>query len=709
LGLRDSLITLALLGAAAAATMTTVAAQEAALTYTDAQAARGKTTYDQLCFTCHGPNLDDGALGPPLKGPAFIQKYGGKTADLLWLVASTTMPSSAPGSLDRQTYADLLAYVLRSNDIVAGDVELPPNPTQLGKMLIPAGGFSFMAFSPYIAKPAVDKLDPFARYTPVTEALLTNPPPADWLAWRRTYDAHGFSPLTQITPRNAAQLRVAWTWSLPPGSNESVPLEHDGIVFTFAFGDKLQALDARTGDLLWQYSHSLAQGAAPNHKRGIALYGDNVYMGTSDAHVIAVNAKTGKLVWDTEIADFRRRESVSAGPLIARGVVMIGTTGTGVGAALGGPQVVGLNADSGAVEWHVHTIAQPGTPGGESWNGVPVEKRSGASVWNTGSYDPALGLAYFGTGNTYDTGPLLPAIDAPGVTNSALYTDSTLAIDPDSGALRWAFQHFPNDQWDLDYAFERQLIRLPVFGAQRTVAVTAGKLGIYEGVDAETGEFVFAFDVGLQNIVTAIDPETGAKTINQELIPKRDGKVRLVCPHGAGVKSFLPASYNAATQILIAPLAEACMDVFPIPGGGEQRGALSSGVNWGIRPVPGGDGKIGRLEAIDLGKRKPVWTVRQRAPQTSGVLATAGGVVFAASFDRYFRAYNTADGAKLWEQRLNDVSSSSPITFSLDGKQYVAIVTGQGGFHAGSFAPLVPDLKSPPDRGAAVWVFALGN
>src|SRR4051812_37238643 len=212
--------------AAAASTLAMVRteAQEAALSYTNAQAARGKATYDQLCVTCHGANLDDGALGPPLKGPLFIQKYGGKTADLLWLIASTTMPSSAPGSLDRQTYADLLAYVLESNDIVAGDVELPPNPTQLGKMLVPAGGFSFMAFSPYVAKPALDKPDPFARYTPVTEALLTNPPPTDWLAWRRTYDAHGFSPLTQITPRNAAQLRVAWTWSLPPGSNESVPL-----------------------------------------------------------------------------------------------------------------------------------------------------------------------------------------------------------------------------------------------------------------------------------------------------------------------------------------------------------------------------------------------------------------------------------------------------------------------------------------------------
>ena len=169
-------ITLSLLAAALATAP--LAGQEAALTYTDSQAARGKTTYDQICVACHGPNLDDGALGPPLKGPVFIQKYGGKTADLLWLITSNTMPSSAPGSLDRQTYADLLAYVLKSNDIVASDVELPPNPTQLGKMLIPAGGFSFMVFSPYVAKPAVDKPDPFARYTPVSEALLSDPPPA---------------------------------------------------------------------------------------------------------------------------------------------------------------------------------------------------------------------------------------------------------------------------------------------------------------------------------------------------------------------------------------------------------------------------------------------------------------------------------------------------------------------------------------------------
>ncbi|HUL82025.1 MAG TPA: cytochrome c, partial [Gammaproteobacteria bacterium] len=163
--MHDSIIALALLGAAAAAatTVTTrVAAQEVALTYTDEQAARGKTTYDQVCVACHGPNLNDGALGPPLKGPPFIQKYGGKTLDLLWLVASSTMPTPAPGSLDRPTYADLLAYILKSNDIVSGDTELPPNPTLLAKMLLPAGGFSFMAFSPYVAKPPLDKPDPFA-------------------------------------------------------------------------------------------------------------------------------------------------------------------------------------------------------------------------------------------------------------------------------------------------------------------------------------------------------------------------------------------------------------------------------------------------------------------------------------------------------------------------------------------------------------------
>jgi alcohol dehydrogenase (cytochrome c) len=680
-------------------------AQEVALTFTTPQAARGKAAYESGCIACHGPNLSDGALGTPLKGPVFIAKYGGKTANELFDAMRTRMPTTAPGSLSLDTYAALLAYILEQNAIVASDRDMPSDPAQIAQMWIPAGGFSFMTFSPYLPAPPADRPSPLDDYEPVTAAMLAAPPANEWLTWRRTYDTHGFSPLTQIDRRTVRNLRVAWTWSLPPGSNESVPLVHDGVMFLYGFGDEVQALDAKTGDLLWHFTHTLEQGAAPNHKRGLALYGNKVYIGTSDAHLLALDAKTGKVVWDTEIADFKRRESISAGPLVARGKVMIGTTGTGVGAALGGPQIVGVDAETGAISWRVHTIAQPGTPGDDSWNGIPVERRSGASVWNTGAYDPDIGLAYFGTGNTYDTGPLLNPIGEPNVSNAALYTDSTLAIDPDTGRLAWAFQHFPNDQWDLDWSFETQLVRLPVLGVERTVAISSGKIGIYEGLDAATGEFAFAYDLGLQNIVTAIDPETGRKTINPDVVPG-DGQRKLVCPHGAGAKNFQPSAYDASTKRLFMPLNEACMDMFPVPGGGGG-GGLSSNMNWGIRPIPDSDGNYGRLEALDLATRKVAWRVRQRAPHTSGVLATAGGIVVVGSIDRFIRAYDSNNGRLLWEQRLNDVSSSSPMTYSIDGTQYLAVVVGQGGFHAASYAALVPELKSPPDRGAAVWVFAL--
>jgi len=674
-------------------------------TFTAAQAAAGQTAYRASCASCHGANLNDGTFGPPLKGVQFIQKYGGKSVEPLYTTSATRMPTTAPGSLGAAVYAQIVAYILQQNAIVAGAQELPPDPARLAGMIIPQGGFAIMAFSPYTpAAPKVTRPNPLDRYTPVTDAMLAAPASSEWLGWRRTWDAHGFSPLNQITKANVANLRVAWSWSLPQGSNEGVPLVHDGVLFVHGMGDRVQALDAKTGDLLWEYRRQLPQGVGATVKRGMALYRDRLYIGTSDAHVIALDAKTGKLAWDTRIGDTSVREGVAGGVLAARGKVMVGTTGTGVGAKPGGPQIVGLDAGTGTIAWRVNTIAQPGDPGGDSWNGIPIDKRSGASVWTTGSYEPNTGLAFFGTGNTYDTGPLLPRSTKPGVTNDALYTDSTLAINPDTGKIVWHFQHHPNDQWDLDWAFEQQVVDLPVRGQTRTLVVTIGKIGIVDAVEAATGRYVFSIDLGLQNLVTAIDPETGQKTIDASKIPG-DG-VKMVCPHGAGVKNYLPTAYNPTSHVIFAPLTEACMDVFPIPGG-EGRGALSSGVNWGIRPRPESDGKYGRVQAINLETRKTVWTTRDRAPQTTGVLATAGGVVFAGAFDRFVRAYDETNGKVLWETRLNDVSSSTPITYSVDGRQYIAIVTGQGGFHASSYAVLVPELTSPPDRGSMVWVFAL--
>jgi alcohol dehydrogenase (cytochrome c) len=686
------------------AAATGVRAQDRALSYTIQQSELGRTAYVANCAMCHGPNLSDGPLGKPLKGPAFMQKYGGHSVRDLYDLTRTTMPTTKPGSLDAATYAALVAYMLKANAIVAGKDPLPTDPRELAGMVVPGGGFSIMAYSPYTAQKVVSVPNPLDRYVPVAKADLAHPPAQDWLTWRRGWNAHGFSPLKQITAANAAQLRLVWSWTLPEGSTESVPLVRDGTMFVLGYGDIVQAINARTGDLLWQYNHALEAGATPFIKRGLALWGDLLYFGTSDVHVVALNARTGAMVWDTRIGDFKRHEGLSGGPLVAEGTVMTGTTGTGVNARFGGPQLVGLDATTGKELWRIGTIAKPGEPGGDSWNGVPFEARSGASIWTPGSYDPDTGLAYFGTGNTYDTGPLL-APTKPGMTKEALYTNSTLAVDPHTGKVVWHHQHFPDDQWDLDWAFERQLVDLKINGVTRRVVITSGKIGIYDALDARSGKFLFSIDLGLQNIVTAIDPVTGEKRVNTALYPD-DGKIKLVCPHGAGAKNYLPASWNQESGVLVMPLNEACMDLYPVPGGGSLS-ALSSGVNWGIRPRPDSDGKYGRLQALDLATRKPLWTVRQRAPVTSGVLTTAGGLALDATFDRVFHVYDSATGAQLWQARLNDVSSSSPISFAVDGKQYLALIVGEGGFHARSFAPLVPELRSSPNRGASVWVFAL--
>ena len=373
---------------------------------------------------------------------------------------------------------------------------------------------------------------------------------------------------------------------------------------------------------------------------------------------------------------------------------MIGT----VGRVPGKNYIVAFDARTGKEAWRFNTIAQPGEPGGNSWNGLPVEKRNGASAWVAGSYDPALNLVFWGVGQSYDTGPLRNLVNQPGVTNEGLYTDSTLAIDPDTGKLVWFFQHQPNDQWDLDWAFEQIVAKLPVNGQPKSLVLTAGKQAIYDALEAETGKYVFSIDLGLQNIVTSIDPKTGAKTIDPKLVPG-DGEAKMVCPHAGGAKNWLPGSYNPETKILYVPLVESCMDLIPVGPGG--RGNLSTGVRWALRPRPDSDGKYGRVEAINMETRKVAWTERHRAPESTGTLATAGGVVFSGSIDRYFRAYDDANGKLLWETRLGDVPSNAPISYSVNGKQYIAVGVGNGGAQAATFPVLVPEIQNrpfPPDQ-----------
>ena len=681
---------------------------ENAATFTAAQAAQGKSAYARDCAACHGQDMGGGELARPLKGGSFIQNWHGKTAGDLFSFIRATMPPANPGGAGDQATVQILAYILQSNGVQPGAKELTADGSTLKALIIPGGaapgeerGSPGGGLSPLAPPLPVVKLpNPLDKITPVTDETLQNPPAADWLTWRRTYDDYGFSPLKEIDKNNVGDLRVAWAWALPNGPNEATPLEHDGVLFVDSFGDHVQALNAATGDLLWEYSRKLPNDSRPTVKRNLAIYGDMLLMPTSDDHMVALDLKSGKVIWDKDLIDYRKGWRITGGPLVAKGSVMQGI----VGQSPGGDVIVGLDSETGEEKWRFHTIAQPDEPGGNSWNGLPLEKRSGASVWTAGSYDPQLNLVYFGTGQTYDTGPLLHPVHQPGITNDALYTDSTLALNPDTGKLVWYYQHMPNDQWDLDWAFERQLITLPVNGAPRKLVVTAGKEAIYDAMDAATGQYVFSKDLGIQNVVAAIDPKTGAKTINPAVIPG-DGKPHTICPHPGGGRSWIPTSYDPNTKILYTPMVESCMDL--IPAGPGERGNLSSGVNWYIRPRPDSDGKFGRLEAINLETRKVVWTDRQRAPQSTGVLATAGGIAFAGSLDRYLRAYDSSNGKALWQVRLNDVPSSCPITYSVNGKQYLAVIVGNGGAQAVTFPVLVPEIQNPPGLGAAVWVFEL--
>ena len=670
--------------------------------YTPEQAADGKIAYDMYCAACHGQELTDSEFGPPLKGAWFSQLWGGRTVDELFVRTVTTMPVEAPRSLGDETYANILAYVLQRNGVSPGTQRLAADPRVLSGLVMPSEetiGPGVLLGGITLPPPTNVAPNPLDEITPVTDAMLTDAPMGSWLTWRRTNDASGYSPLAQINKANVGDLRVAWSWGLPAGPIQTTPLVHDGVIFARGRGDIIQAIDAVTGDLLWEYRRWLPTGVPLFPKKSFVLYGEYLYLPTSDAHVVALDVKTGTVVWDREIADIEVGFNLTGGPVAAEGVVMMGTSGRGPG----GNYIVGLDAASGDEIWRFRAIPLPGDPGGDSWNGMPHEQRTGGALWGVGSYDPESGLVFFGPSPTYDTAPLVEAIQQPGITNSALYTNATVALHPTTGELAWHYQHMANDQWDQDWAFERHILKLPVDGVEKTVVATGGKLAIYDLLEADTGRYVASIDLGLQNIVTGIDPETGEKRTDPDLVPSRDRTV-MICPNTAGGKNWLPGSYNPNTRILYVPLMEICMDLVPVPPG--ERGLLSTGVSPVSRPRPDDDGKYGRIQAINLETLETEWLHRQRAPYASGVLATAGGLVFSADLNRNLVAHDADTGEELWRIRLNDASNTAPVTYMVNGKQYLAVAVGRS-ILAVDRRHVVPEIQFPGEPSATLWVFEL--
>lgn len=663
--------------------------------FTAEQAARGKAAYAQSCAACHGADLNGTGPNPTLVGAAFRQRWHNLTPDGLFGYIAGQMPLNAPGSLDPQTYADMATYIFQANGLNPGAVPFTPQ-SEAGAEPPAWGPVKKDAF--YQTTMAAQQ----ARLTalkPVTDEMLRHPPPGDWLIWRGTYASHGYSPLHEIDRHNARTLQLAWSWTLPQSANEITPLVHDGVIFVKS-GNAVEAFDGATGDQLWRYVRRYApwmHNGRTEIVKNLAVHGHLLYVPFLDGHLLALDERSGNVVWDHPLVTPAEAASrlpgimdssdaqhflmvADGGPLVADGEVIVGLAGCS-NDYQGGCFIVGLNAQTGAEDWRFNTIARPGQPGGDSWNGAPVDQRFGGSVWLSGSYDPDLHLVYFGIGQTYKMATLLPR--RPGADNDALYTDSTVALDPKTGKLVWHYQHFPTDVWDLDWAFEQTLVDLPARGGTRKLVVTAGKIGVFDALERASGRYAFSHDLGLQNIVTAIDPQTGRKSIDSHLLPKPGDPGMFgsgVCPYARDEPA---TAFDPTTHIMYVPvLDDSCPD-----------------------PRHEFDGRYGRLEAFDLASGKVLWMQRHRAPEISSVLVTGGGVVFDGSMDRNFRASDAKSGQVLWQVRLNNAPKAAPITYTSAGRQYVAIVAG-GEFENLPRASMTPE-SVPPDSATTLWVFAL--
>ena len=560
------------------------------------------------------------------------------------------------------------------------------------------------------ATPVAAQDNPIDRVTPVTAEMLLSPPDADWLMWRRTYDGWGYSPLDQINKENVKDLRLAWAWGMSPGGRtQETPLVHDGIMYIQNSSHLIQALDAASGDLIWEYQYMLPDEVDPNGERSKAIFGDKLIVATRDAHLIALDTKTGRLIWDKQVANYKQGFAFSSGPIVANGVIVQGMTSCS-NAQPGGCYFTGHDVETGEELWRVHTIARGDTPEGNSWNGVPLESRHGGSAWITGSYDPEQNLVFAGVGQPYpwnvEIAGLPPPSSDPNVSNEALYTNATLAINVSTGDLEWYYQYLPTDSLDLDYVYERMLIDLPVDGEMRQQVVTTGKIGIIESLDRKTGEWLWAKETVPQNVVLSIDEESGAKEINPEVIPVI-GQTTFNCPADPGGRAWQATAYSPRTQALYLPTVEFCSNttVNPLdPGQIYTGGGLQT---YSRVPMPDGDGNIGQVRAVKLTDLSDMWTYRQRPPITSSTLPTGGGLVFAGSLDRKFMAFDDETGEMLWSSgKLDNALESFPITYEANGKQYVAI-TASWASGLGRLSSLTPDVKLPQDNPHTLYVFAL--
>jgi alcohol dehydrogenase (cytochrome c) len=550
---------------------------------------------------------------------------------------------------------------------------------------------------------------------PVTDAMLQNPADGDWLMWRRTLNSWGYSPLKQIKRGNVARLVLAWSRPLGPGIQEGTPLVHDGVMYMPNPSDVTQAINAATGDLIWEYRRKEPKDLKqhiphPDINRNLAIYGNTIIDNGLDDVLYALDAATGKPAWETTVLDYRISPSQqTSGPITANGRIF---SGRGCEPYVG-PEpciITAHDARTGAELWRTGTIEAYGGAG-DSWGGYPWEQRWQVGSWMVPSFDPVLNLIYIGTSVTAPA----PKFILGGNDKQYLYHNSTLALNADSGKIAWYYQHIV-DHWDLDHTFERLLVDTAVAPdpaavqwinpglkpgeKRRVVTGIPGKTGIVYTLDRGTGEFLWATPTVFQTVVKNIDPATGAVTVNPETLFHKKGDTVQVCPGPAGGKNWPAGAYSPLNNTMYFPLQNTCMDATVVIDKPDKQSMYGFSGKGSMAP---GKDKVGTVYAISAATGRVKWKYEQRAATTS-LVATGSGLLFGGDANGRFRAFDQKTGEVLWEINLGSQVTGYPVTYAVNGRQYVAVSTGTSVATA-SYLMLTPELH--PGNGNNLFVFTL--